>query len=502
MVSSKRNDDKSFLNAKELAYKEKINVAITSITASAALTISKIIIAVITNSLGILSEGMHSGLDVVAASMTLYAVRMARKPPDTEHHYGYAKFESITSLGEIVLLLVIAGWIMYEGLQRLLFVHSKPEVTIFSFGVMISSMIIDYGRSRALYKAANKHGSQALEADALHFRVDMLTSSIVLIGLAVVYIFNIPNADAFAAIIVAILIIYTSLGLGRKTLDVLLDKAPKGIQAQIQESITGFEGIKKSHTIRVRKVGKDTFVDLHIEVPRTFTHDKAHRIATNVEDKIKNDILPNADVVVHVDAVKDIITETIRDKARLIAADFPSIRNIHSLYLSKMAVATSTDANFKDVGKENQTSQGKHEYSLHLYLDIQMDNSLNLKDAHSVIDDFEKRIKEEIPNIKQVTTHIETELDIDSSIGYEKTIDQSFLEKVKDIALSVNGVTDCKDISLVNVDTDLHITLTIKIVASDSKISVDQAHGIATAIQNKIIANTGASRVVVHTEPE
>ncbi|MDQ3084443.1 MAG: cation-efflux pump [Thermoproteota archaeon] len=504
--------DQALLN--QIAYKEKIRIAITSIIASSSLTIAKFIIAIFTNSLGLLSEGMHSGLDVLAAMMTLYAIRISRKPPDPEHNYGYAKFESLTSLGAVLLLFIVAGWIFYEGLERIFFKHVVPEITVFSFGVLIASIIVDYGRSRALYKVADKYGSQAIEADALHFRVDMLTSSVVLVGLAIVYFLGIPNADAYSAITVAGLIVYTSLGLGRRTLDVLLDKAPKGIQGQIHESITGFEGIKKAHSIRVRKVGKDTFVDLHIEVPRIFTHDKAHRIATNVENKIKNEILPNSDVVVHVDAVEDYMTETIKDKIRLISENFPSIKNVHSIYLSNIVVNQTNDGS-----KNNENGQNSLQL-LHLYLDVQMDDKLSFKIAHGVVDDFEKKIKEEVQNIKRITTHIETDLDIESSVGHEEFADQPFSERIKKIALSIEGVADCDEISLVYVKNELHITLTIKInplsVRSNSKsgnsipssssnpdngLSVEKAHDISTQVQNLLLENTNAARVIVHAEP-
>ena len=504
--------DQALLN--HLAYNEKIQIAITSIIASASLTVSKFIIAVYTNSLGLLSEGMHSGLDVLAALMTLYAIRISRKPPDPEHNYGYAKFESLTSLGAVLLLFIVAGWIFYEGLERIFFKQVVPEITVFSFGILIVSIVVDYGRSRALYKVAGKYGSQAIEADALHFRVDMLTSFVVLVGLAIVYFLGIPNADAYSAITVAGLIVYTSLGLGRRTLDVLLDKAPKGIQGQIHESITGFEGIKKAHSIRVRKVGKDTFVDLHIEVPRIFTHDKAHRIATSVEYKIKNEILPNSDVVVHVDAVEDYLTETIKDKIRLISEDFPSIKNVHSIYLSNIVVNETSDRS-----KNNETSENSLQL-LHLYLDVQMDDKLSFKIAHGVVDDFEKKIKEEVQNIKRITTHIETDLDIESSVGREEMADQTFLERIKKMALSIEGVSDCDEISLVYVKNELHITLTIKINplsiksqdrSSDSipssssnpddSLSVEKAHDISTQVQNLLLENTNAARVIVHAEP-
>ena len=297
-----------------------------------------------------------------------------------------------------------------------------------------------------------------------------------------------------------------------------MDKAPKGIQGQILESITGFEGIKNVHTVRVRNVGSETFVDLHIAVPRIFTHDKAHRIATNVENKIRDEILPNSDVVVHVDAIEDVLTETIKDKIRLIATNYPAIKNIHSIYLS-----TPIDQNMNSIKKQEITNNiaSKTEENLgihlHLYLDVQIDSMLDLKTAHDIIDDFERKIKEDISNIKNITTHIETEVDIESSIGKEEKTDQSFSDKIKDIALSVNGVSDCKDVALVFAGTEVHITLTIKLnqsyikmdknIKSESnsnnkKLSVVTAHQIATNIQNLILENTGATRVVIHTEPD
>ena len=236
---NENNDDASYLgndksnnsrssndvfNLKE-KHKEKTKVALISIIASASLALFKFVIAQMTGSLAILSEALHSGLDIMAAIMTLYAIRMVIRPPDLEHPYGYAKFESLTSLAETILLFVAAGWIFYDGFQRIFFIHSEPEITFFSFAVMIVSILVDYSRSKTLYKIAHKYGSQALEADALHFKTDMLTSAVVLVGLVVVYLFGISNADSYAAIIVAGVIVYTSLGLGRRTLDVLLDKA-------------------------------------------------------------------------------------------------------------------------------------------------------------------------------------------------------------------------------------------------------------------------------------
>ena len=466
-------------------HSEKIKVAITSIAASAALTIIKLVVGASTNSLGILSEAMHSGLDVIAALMTFYAIRMAARPPDLRYTYGYAKYESLTSLAEIILLFAVAGWVFYEGIERIFFKTIHPEITFVSLGVMFVSIGIDFGRSRALNKIAKKYGSQALEADSLHFKADMITSAIVVTGLLAVLFLNIPNADAYAAIVVAGMIIYTSLGLGRRTIDVLLDKAPKGVYAQVVESVTGLEGINKAYDIRIRQVGPEIFVDMHIEVPRTHTHSKAHEVATTVEERVRQ-VVPNADVMVHVDAIEG-TDETIMDKVRLVAAETEGIKNVHSTYLSNV------------ISPEKVSDSKK---SLHLYLDVQMDGNLDLKKAHGIIDKFEKNVKDKISEIGIITTHIETEANENIPIGTEKIIDESHAEKIRNLALSVPSVIECKDIGSIIVNDELHITITIKIMTKEgNSITVEEAHRIATNVQNLIINHMGASRVIVHTEP-
>jgi len=491
--------------SKQSAYSEKKKIAIISITASLFLAFLKLGIGVWTNSLAILSESMHSGLDVVAAIMTFYAIKMSIKPPDQQHPYGYAKFESLTSLAEIVLLFIVSAWIFYEGLERILVKNIEPDITIFSFGVMIVSILIDYNRSRSLYKVARLHGSQALEADALHFRADMITSAIVIIGLIAVLMLKIPNADSYAALAIACIIIYTSLGLGRRTLNVLLDKAPSGVPQKILESISGLDGIINPHNIRVRSVGSQTFVDMHIEVPRYYSHNKAHTIATTVEERIR-EIIPNGDIIVHVDATSESETETISDKIRLIAFETEGIKNIHSLYYSIL----NDD---KQNVPQSYIPKGKDELKLHLYLDVQMDGNLDFKTAHEITERFENRIRLEISQIENITTHIETEKDLNVIVGKEKNeLEESIVERIKNMALSVKGVTECKDIGIINIENQFHITLTIKIrmsafrsseaTANQNSLTVEEAHQIATDVQNLIINNTASARVIVHTEPE
>jgi cation diffusion facilitator family transporter len=513
--TSKREISCNLENVK--AYREKQTIAIASVIASAGLAATKLAIGYSTNSLGILSEAMHSGLDVIAALMTLYAIRIVIRPPDVRYTYGYAKVESLSSLIEIILLFTVAGWIFYEGLERILYKNIEPEITIFSFAVMAVSIVVDLWRSRVLYRAARRYGSQAMEADALHFKADMFSSSIVIVGLIFVSVFHIPNADAFAAVIIAAMIIYTSLGLGRRTIDVLLDKAPKGMNHIVLESISGLDGVDKAHDIRIRNMGSKMSVDLHIEVPRTSTHDRAHRIATNVEDRIR-EVMPNCDVLVHVDAIET-STETLTDRIRLIAAETDGIKNIHSIYLSKIVGprlekrprdnASKIDTKNHETGVLDSLSNhdfnvNENSYHLHLYLDLQVNRHLDLKSAHDITEAFEQRIKAEIPQVKDITTHIEIESTDDTDlIGVEKKASDSYTENIRKLSLQVKGVIDCKDIGIVEVNNEQHVTLTIivKAMKGGDVTSIEEAHKISTAVQEIIIKETGASRVVVHPEP-
>jgi cation diffusion facilitator family transporter len=482
----------------------KFKVALISILFSIGLTVLKFLVGISTNSLSILTEAMHSGLDIVAAIMTLYAISMVARPPDIKYTYGYAKFESISSFVQIGLLFATATWVCYEAFERIFFKTVEPEITIFSFGIMIISLCVDYIRYRTLSRTARKFGSQALEADAIHFKADMFSSGIVIIGLILESIYPIENIDAYVALTVAGMIIYTSLGLGRRTLDILLDKAPKGVYQRIVESISGLEGVNSAHDIRVRRIGTKDFVDMHIEVPRTCTHQTAHRVATQVENKIRESF-PKSDVLVHVDAIES-RNETISDRIRLIAAETEGITNIHSIYFSRILDSDydnhcgSAKDNLRDV---NTTTNRNKQILLHLYLDVQMNNTLELKAAHKIVDEFERRIKYEVPEIRNITTHIESEIVKDTTMGVEKQANTMYLENIRRTAISVSGVIDCKDIGVIDMNHDIHITLTVRIETFHDNVvtTIEDAHKIATTVQDFIIKQTGASRVIVHTEP-
>lgn len=264
---------------------EKKRVALFSVLAAVFLTSSKLVIGVFTGSLGIISEALHSGLDMVAAIITFISVRISDMPADGDHRYGHGKVENLSAFIETMLLLVTCVWIIYEAVHRLVTGRTEIEVTVWSYIVVITSIAVDFTRSRALKRAAEKHNSQALEADALHFSTDIWSSLVVLSGLVFAG-FGFFTADAVAALCVAMIVIYVSVRLGKRSVDVLLDSAPSEHVKTVEKVLGGMPEVKKFHDLRVRTSGADVFVDMCIHVDPLMTIEQAHGIADEIERRI------------------------------------------------------------------------------------------------------------------------------------------------------------------------------------------------------------------------
>lgn len=285
--------------------REKQSAALRSLLAAVGLTAFKIVVGLATGSLGILAEAAHSGLDLVAAALTFIAVRISGRPADREHLYGHGKIENLSALAETILLLLTCAWIVWEAVHRLRMHHTEIEVTVWSFGVMLTSIVVDLSRSRLLSRAAKKFHSQALEADALHFATDVWSSSVVIVGLAAVKVGDwwprllfLRSADAIAALGVSALVVWVSVRLGRRTLDALVDKAPEGMEQRIVSAVESVAGVHDCHNVRMRNSGPILFIDLHILVDGAQSLAQAHLLTETIEEVIRG-IAPNADVTVH-----------------------------------------------------------------------------------------------------------------------------------------------------------------------------------------------------------
>lgn len=284
---------------------DKMNAAWTSVIAAVILTTFKIVVGILTGSLGILAEAAHSGLDLVAAVVTWFAVKFSGRPADREHQYGHGKIENLSALFETILLLATCVWIIYEAIQRLFYKSVEIEVSVWAFIVMATSIVIDYSRSRVLYRAARKHNSQALEADALHFSTDIWSSSVVILGLIFVLIGEsfpslafLKQADAIAAMAVAGIVVYVSIELGIRTVQGLLDFAPRGMADKIAAVVESVPGVINCHHVRVRVSGPSYFVDVHAVMDPSLSIVEAHELTEKIEAAVQAAV-PHVDVTVH-----------------------------------------------------------------------------------------------------------------------------------------------------------------------------------------------------------
>lgn len=304
----------STVNSTEAREREKKNVALSSVVAAVFITGLKLVVGLHTNSLGILSEAAHSGLDFIAALITWAAVSMSDRPADREHQFGHGKIESLSALFETFLLVLTCIWIIYEAVDRL---HhpdapgNQINSSIWGFVVVGISIIVDIGRSRALKKAAKKYESQALEADALHFSSDIWSSAVVLLGLLMVQ-FNHPWVDAVAALFVALLVLIVSYRLGRKTVDALLDiRLPPNEEEWIHTYLRTLSyPVNGFHDFRARLSGSTRYIEFHVEVDPQLTvanaHNEIDKIMLAIEEKY-----PGSNVIIHIDAFNDARLQTL-----------------------------------------------------------------------------------------------------------------------------------------------------------------------------------------------
>jgi len=362
---------------------EKRRIAFTSVLAAVFLTGLKLVVGLATNSLGILSEAAHSGLDLAAALVTLFAVNISDKPADETHQYGHGKFEGFSAFWEVLLLLATCGYIIYEAVERLTGKSEHVEVNIYSFAVMGISIIVDITRSTALYRVARKHKSQALEADALHFSSDIWSSVVVIVGLVAYKFLKFPQADSVAALAVAVLVIIVSIRLGIRTVDVLLDRAPAGTRQKIREALTRMPGVERLDSLRTRTSGANTFVDMRLTLASELSFAEAHRIASVAEAKV-SEIIPGADVIVHADPGK---RASFRTETRDTISDI--MKEHRDLF-----------AGYHDLNIVHH--QDRYLVTMHLL----MVGDRHIEEAHRVCDHLERDIKQMVPGA-EVNIHIE-----------------------------------------------------------------------------------------------
>ena len=443
------------------------------VLAALLLTLLKLIIGILTNSLGVISEALHSGLDLVAAGITLIAVKKASEAADSEHLYGHGKMENFAALAETILLWITAGWIIYEALRRII-EHEIVEPSIWSIAVMLFSIFVDYERSRMLYKTAEEFDSQALEADALHFRTDMLSSVVVLIGLAFLSL-GFPIGDPLGALGVSIVILFVSYNLGKRSFDYLVDRAPEGVREQVEECCKEIPGIVSIPRIRARTSGPNLFVDVVVKVDETVTTGEAHKIADMIESKLST-IAVSVDVVVHIEPAEmdseQYIKMNIYDQLQVLGRREKNIQSIHNIRVFSLVDG------------------------LTLAADLEMTPDLTLEEAHNISESIEKEIKRLVPSVKSVTLHMETSL-AEEAADDITTESHEIVQGIQEI-ISAAGC-EYSQVMVKKEKEGLSLLVDCKV---DGSIPLAKSHDIANNIEKNIKeAFSEVTYVFVHLEP-
>ena len=455
---------------------EKRSVAGNSVLAAIAITALKIVVGITTGSLGILSEAAHSGLDLIAAIITFFSVRVSDKPADADHQYGHGKVENFSAFIETGLLLLTCVWIIYEAIKRLFFRHVEIEPSVWAFVVMGLSIGVDIWRSRALGRIAEKYDSQALEADALHFSTDVWSSSVVILGLLLVmmgralHVDWLRDADPVAALVVAGIVVHVSWRLARKTIDALLDAAPAGVRSKIIDAVRRVQGVIEVDRVRIRRAGNRYFADVSVGLARTVTFQHSGQVAAAVTDAVHR-VLPDADVTVNSIPWAD-RTENIFDQIR--------------------AVATRHNLNVHDVSVQDLHGR------LHVEQHLELDERLSLKDAHDRVTALEAEMREEVPEISSILTHIESE-PATIEPGDEIVRDAALERRLKAIAAEFPEVLDMHEIEIKRVRGRLYVSCHCTL-ADDLPLS--RVHDIQTDLEIRFKQDAPELfRVLIHPEP-
>jgi len=448
----------------------KSRVAAVSIFASAGMATAKLIVGIGIGSLALISEALHSSVDVAATVVTWMVVRFSDRPADEEHHYGHGKLESVSALGIIAMLYVLAGGILVESYSRLREGAPPPTLSAIPFVVLLLDIAVNFWRARALHRAALDTKSQALAADALHFASDVLGSVAVIIGLALSGL-GYAWGDAAAAVGVAVMIAMLGLRLARSTVETLLDRAPEGAAEEATAAIRAVPGVVDVERLRVRMVGSTHFIDAIVQVPRTYPIDRVDEIKRKAQAAVAN-ALEDADLTfTAVPVARD--NESIRERIMVIA------RN------SGLAVHHVT---VHDLGG-----------NLTVSIDLEVDGDMALTAAHDIAQGLERNIRDEFGEDVEVDTHIEP---LEPELPHGTDAAPNRVEAIKAALAHFAAGGAIHDIHSVRVrDTDAGEIVNFHCRAAPS-MSVIKVHESVDEIERALRrAFPTVKRVISHAEP-
>jgi cation diffusion facilitator family transporter len=446
--------------------------AAISVAAAVFLVTVKLATGLATGSLAFLAEAVHSGTDLVAALLTFFAVRVALRPPDREHHYGHGKAEHLAALGESAFLMLVSLAIAAESVRRLIDGGSGHDIDVTWWALTVLGIVIVVDASRALtsFRTSRRYGSAALAANALHFTSDLAGSVAVLIGLLLVRAGE-PSADAAAALFVAVLVVLAAIRLAKQSIDVLMDRAVADADERIRAALAQADEQVELRRVRVRQAGGGHFVDLVVGVPMDTGVTQAHTVADRIEDVVER-ALGGADVVVHVEPSEP--EGGIRERATAAAFAIPEVREVHNVRVMRLPEG--------------------HELSLH----VKLSRELSLDDAHGAVERLEERIRAEVPELKMVHTHIEPLARTDWASA--PTSDDTAVERAA-VESAVKRYTGTAPLDVTFRDGEQG-RVALVTVSLPGEQPLPSAHQHAGAIEEAVRERCPSlADVIVHTEP-
>ena len=449
----------------------KSGFALASLATSCFLVVVKVIVSLLSGSISMLAEAINNSADVITSIVTLASVKISERPADREHPYGHGKVESLSALVTVGALFVIYITVIRSAIERLM-TPQPIEGGALSLAVIAVGIVVNLVRVSFLTRAARKYRSQALAAEALNFRTDILSSSVVLVAVSLTLIDPaspiLVRADAVGALVVSVMVLVFGVKLGKQAVDTLLDRASVDLTRQIRDAARSVDGVSAVGHIRAREVGAQTFVDLSVSLPRSLSLESSHDLATQVENRVR-DLQPDADVVVHVEPMA--------------LADEPLVESIRATALRAGNVVHNVSVHH--VGDRR-----------YLQLDLEVSSSLTLQQAHDIATQLEQTLKREF-NCWRVSVHIEP---MNEPVVADRIKEKAAtVREIERIARAHSAIQQVHNVSINRCGERINLMMDCEL---DPGISLCDAHIIAEQFEGSLrrhLPNLGS--VLIHTEP-
>jgi cation diffusion facilitator family transporter len=449
-------------------------VALLALAVTAVLTVAKVAVWIATSSLVVLSQALDSAIDLVALGLVFVAVRLARKPADESHPYGHAKAENLVAFAQTVFLGLIVLAVVLEAINRLISEARPPEVPWYALALLGISAATDVVRVLLMMDVARRERSEALRAGALNIATDVGTALVALISLVLVRS-GFDGADPVGSLIVGAAVAVATVRLGKRSVDVLMDRAPEEPRDAIESAASRAPGVAETRRVRVRSAGNQLFADVTVAAGRTASLERAHDIAEGVEEAIER-VAPGTDVVVHVEPVSE--TSGLVERVQAAASREQGIHEVHNVVVHT----------FDERGRRK----------LHVTLHAKVREGMSLEEAHDLSERVEAAVGEEIGPDVRVDSHMEPLRA--AEFGRDVTSEQQgVVAAVREAALNEPDVVDCHEVLITSTAGSLSVVAHVR---GRADLALDRIHDASERIETAVrTRHPNVSQVPIHFEP-